>query len=62
MGVGVLLVMLISATVGGIVAVYINPDAYSFLGEPALQQRIKNQNNEQVSQPVSYTHLRAHRD
>ena len=49
--VGVVFMILISAVVGGLIAVYINPNAYSFLGEPAFQRNIQDQNNEQVAQP-----------
>ena len=49
--VGLVCVITISAIIGGIIALHINPDTYSFLGEPSFQRNIADQNNEQVSQP-----------
>ena len=53
-GVGLACVVLTSAVIGGVVALYINPSAYSFLGEPAFQQKIvQDQNAEPTSQPYA---------
>ena len=48
---GLILIVLISAVIGGVIALYLNPDTYSFLGEPAVQHNLGDQNQEQISQP-----------
>ena len=50
-GVGLVCVILISGVVGGIIALHINPSTYSFLGEPAFQENLGDQNQENLTQP-----------
>ena len=50
-GVGLVLVMCVSALIGAAIALYITPNTYSFLGEPVFQQKFTDQNTKRVAQP-----------